>query len=103
MTFGHAFICHKKQNSRYAHKSIDDTDAFVMEFAGEVSPGGKIESAVLFVDRTRDTLIEKRERALNRGDMDRQIRPVQDQDLAVEQGRSRRTREDGICGGSHMT
>jgi hypothetical protein len=75
----------------------------MMEFAGEIAPGGKIEGAVLFVDRARNTLIEKREGALDRGDMDRQIRPIQDQDLAIEQGRSRRTRQHDICGGSHMT
>ena len=62
----------KKQNSGYAHKPVDNTNALMMEFE-ESRAGGKIEGAVLFVDRARNTLVEKREGALDRGDMDRQI------------------------------
>jgi hypothetical protein len=49
-------------------------------------PALEIERLVLSVDRLREPLVEERARAPDRGDVDRQEGPIEDEDLGVQYG-----------------
>src|SRR5262249_3724292 len=101
MALWHPFVCNKQQYPRYADKSSDYANPFVIDLHCEVAPTGEVQRAILLVNRARDALIQQGESALNRGYMHRQIRAVKHQYLAVQQGSSHGVADQCICGCRH--
>ena len=84
VALGDTLVCGQQKHARYADKSADDAKALVMHVDREVAPRIEIEGAVLVVNRPGDALVEQRKGALYRGHMNRQVRAVQHQNLAVK-------------------
>ena len=84
VTFRHAIVGNEQDHSWHPHGSIDQSDGLVIDRAGKRRPTLEVEGLVLLVHRASDTLIEKRARAPDRSDVDRQVGPVQNQDLGVQ-------------------
>src|SRR2546426_886463 len=56
-----------------------------------VAPAGEVEGPVLLVHGVRDALVEERERPPHDRDVDRQVRPVEDEDLGIQDRHVRRS------------
>ena len=90
MTLRHSLVGGKYQHARHADKAIDDSEALMLDLDREVAPAIEIESPVLLIDRLCHTLIEQRERSLDRSDVDGQIRAIENQYPAIQQVGSQR-------------
>src|SRR5208282_3416311 len=86
VAFGYALVGGKQQHARHPDDPAHDADALVMYLDAQVPPRIEIEGAILLVDRARDALVQERKTPLDRGDVNRKIRPVQHQDLGIENG-----------------
>ena len=84
LALGHAVVAHQQDHPRHANDAIDHADGLVVGGDREIAPAVEIEGLILFVDRFGDALVEQHEGAPNRSDMDRQIGPIEDQDLGIE-------------------
>ncbi len=84
LAFGHAVVAHQQYHPRHANDAIDHADGLVVGGDRKIAPAVEIEGLILFVYRFGDALVEQHEGALHRGDMDRQVGPIEDQDLGVE-------------------
>jgi hypothetical protein len=84
VAFRYAIVSNEQDHSRYPHGPIDEPDGLVIDRAGKRRPTLEVEGLVLLVHRASDALVEKRARAPDRSDVDRQVGPVQNQDLGVQ-------------------
>jgi hypothetical protein len=80
----HAIIGDQQDNARHPHGAVDETDGLVVDRAREGRPALEVEGLILLVHRAGNTLVEEGARTPDRGDVDRQIGPVQDQNLRVQ-------------------
>ena len=97
MTLWHALISYEEQDARNPDEPADGAYALVFDFKSEVTPRIKIEGAILLVNRAGYALIKQSKSALDRGNMDRQVRPVENQHLGVEDGSAGHRRPES-CG-----
>ena len=81
---GNALVRRQQQYPRDPNKPAHGAYPLVMYFNRQIAPRVKIEGPVLFVDRSRDSLIEQRKSSFYLGDVNWQVRPVKNQDLGVE-------------------
>src|SRR5437879_7428846 len=88
VAFRHSFVGDEQQHSGNAHEAANHADTFVVHFDRQIAPAIKIECAVLLVNRTRNALVQECKGALNRSYVNRKVRAIEHQDLAVEQGRA---------------
>src|SRR5258708_2020180 len=91
VAFGYALIGGQQEDSRDTDKSVDDPELFVLNFDRKIAPTIEIEGVILLVNGFSYTLIKQRKRAFDRRNVNRQIRAIENQDLAVEQAHSRET------------
>jgi len=84
MALRHAIIRDEQDDARHSHRPIDEAYGLVADRAGKRRPALEVEGLVLLVHGASDTLVKKRARAPDRGDVDRQVGPVQNQDLGVQ-------------------
>lgn len=84
MALGNAFVGDQQQDARNPNKATDNTHSFMVHFAGEVAPAFKIEGAVLLIYCAGNPLIKQGKGTLDRRNVDRQVRSVQNQYFAVQ-------------------
>src|ERR1700722_4036031 len=96
MTLGHAFVGSQQQYPGHPDKAADHADSLVMVLDSDLAPTVKVENAVLLVNRARHSLVEQGESTFDRGDVNREIRTIENQYLAVEQGGSHRMRHQAV-------
>ena len=70
---------HQHDHARDADAAVRRADRLVVARHGELRPALEVEGLVLLVDDARDALINERESAPRRRDVDRQIRTIQDE------------------------
>lgn len=86
LSFGHSVVAHQQHHAGYTDHAVYQTDGFISSGNRKIAPAFKIERLILLVNRLGDPLIEQNEGPTNRGDMDRQIGTVKDQNFGVEDG-----------------
>jgi hypothetical protein len=91
VAFGYTLIGCQQEDSWDADKAVHNTEPLMLDFNGEVAPTVEVEGVVLLVDGLRNALIKQRKRAFYRRNVNGEIRAIEDQDLAIEQARSRKT------------
>ena len=91
VAFGDALVSGQQEDSGDADESVDDTEALVLDLDRQIAPTVEIEGVILLVDGLRNTLIKQRKRSFYRGNVNRKVRAIEDENLAVEQARSRET------------
>jgi hypothetical protein len=80
----------QQQHPRHADEASHHAHALVMSLDSEVAPAREVEGVILLVDRPCHPLVQERKGAFDRSHMDGKVGPVEDQDLAIEQGHPRR-------------
>jgi hypothetical protein len=91
VAFGYALVGGQQEDSGDADESVDDAEALVLDLDRQVAPTVEVEGVILLVDGLRNTLIKQRKRSFYRGNVNRKVRAIEDENLAVEQARSRKT------------
>ena len=84
LALGYTIVADQQNYPRNADHPIHQPHGFVVCRDRQIAPTVEIEGLVLLVDRLCDALIEKHEGAANRGNVDRQIGTVENQDLGVQ-------------------
>src|SRR5262245_24722694 len=82
VSFRDAVISEEQNDLRQPDGAMDQADGLLLR--GEIGPAGEIERAILPVHGPGDVLIQQGQRTPDRRDVHRQKRPIEDQDLRIE-------------------
>jgi hypothetical protein len=84
LSFGNPVIAHQENYPGDPYNPVYQTDALIPDGDGEVTPAIEIESLVLFIYGSGDSLIKQRKSPPHRGYMDGQVGAVKDENLSVQ-------------------
>src|SRR5262249_52320856 len=82
-----AIVTLQQDHPRNPDGAVHEPDRVLL--GRQVRPALEVERPIVLVDRSRNPLVQQRQCAANDGDVDRQVRAVEDEDLAVQNRHSR--------------
>src|SRR5271167_347988 len=101
VALGYALIGGQQQDARDADDAVHDAEALVLDLNGQIAPTVEVKRVILLIDRLGYALIKQRKRAFYRRNVNGEVRAIENEDLAVEQARSRETGRNHVGRSRH--